>query len=151
MNKVLGFVSILLNLSLSVQGERWVSFWYAPSAVDLNSTIRLLERHKDVVTSVMLYCGHGVNNDGTLKVQASDICVGKNGIVPALRKLGIGVEFVVNDGCTNATAHKLFMANATSISTLTTIAKKYNLTGWNLDLEPQSVYVLPFFTRFLIS
>ena len=130
------------------QDQRWVSFWYAPRASDLNSTINVLKQHKDAVTSVMLYCGHAVDNSGNFVGEVSDICVGQNGIVPALRKLGIGVEFVVNDGCQNATAHKIFMANKTTVGTLTSIAKKYNLTGWNLDLEPQKVYVLFFFLSF---
>ena len=139
MQRFLALAFLLLKLSLFVAGERWVSFWYAPTSADLNSTIGVLRRHKDAVTSVMLYCGHSVDNTGQFVGEAPEICVGKNGIVPALRELGIGVEFVVNDGSTNATAHKAFMANATNVGTLTSIAKKYNLTGWNLDLEPQKV------------
>ena len=74
----------------------------------MNSTINVLKQHKDAVTSVMLYCGHAVDNGGNFVGEVSDICVGQNGIVPALRKLGIGVEFVVNDGCTECYSSQNF-------------------------------------------
>ena len=87
----------------------------------------------------MLYCGYSVQNDGSIEGTASDLCIGEGGIVKQLQQLGIGVEFVLNDGCTNVTAHKAFMADPRSIPLLVSLAKKYSLDGWNLDLEPQKV------------
>eukprot|EP00939_MAST-03C_sp_MAST-3C-sp1_P004041 g4041.t1 len=119
--------------------SRVVSFWYAPSEADLNQTIQVLSNHSDAVSSVMLYCGHGVNNDGTFVNKVSSICSGPTGVVERLRALNIEVEFVVNDLCTNVTAHKMWFENENTIDTLVNIAKEYGLSGWNLDLEPQKV------------
>eukprot|EP00940_MAST-03C_sp_MAST-3C-sp2_P003531 g3531.t1 len=87
----------------------------------------------------MLYCGQAVNNNGSFTLRTSEICE-KNGLLlSTLRKLNIGIEFVVNDACTNVTAHKLWMKNEKTVDELVSIAKEYNLMGWNLDLEPQTV------------
>eukprot|EP00656_Telonema_subtile_P039633 TRINITY_DN44721_c0_g1_i1.p1 TRINITY_DN44721_c0_g1~~TRINITY_DN44721_c0_g1_i1.p1 ORF type:complete len:245 (+),score=47.46 TRINITY_DN44721_c0_g1_i1:177-911(+) len=136
------FASLLVGAVAAFTAQspkRSVSFWYSPSAGDLNQTISVLTRNKDAVTSMMLYCGHSVSNEGKLVGTVSPLCVGPGGIVPALVELGIGVEFVVNDGSTNATAHKIFMADPTSIPSLLAIGQANKISGWNLDLEPQSV------------
>ena len=121
------------------QTQKMVSMWYSPSESDVESTMKVLTKNQDAVTSVMLYCGYSIANDGTIQGTASDLCVGENGIVQQLRRLGIGVEFVLSDGCTNVTAHKIFMADPGSIPYLVALAKNYFLFGWNLDLEPQKV------------
>eukprot|EP00658_Telonema_sp_P-2_P049344 TRINITY_DN3751_c0_g1_i1.p1 TRINITY_DN3751_c0_g1~~TRINITY_DN3751_c0_g1_i1.p1 ORF type:complete len:350 (-),score=73.31 TRINITY_DN3751_c0_g1_i1:406-1455(-) len=134
------WIAVILLLSATEAApKRWVSFWYAPAANDLNQTIDVLTRNKDAVSSVMLYCGHSVSGTGKLVGSVSPLCVGPGGIVPALRALGIAVEFVVNDGSTNVTAHKLFMKDPSSVDQLLVIGKANGLSGWNLDLEPQTV------------
>jgi len=119
---------------------RAVSFWYSPSAADVNQTIAVLSDNRNAVTSVMLYCGHEVNNDGKVVGSVSELCDdGKGGgLVPQLKGLGIGVEFVLNDGCGNVTAHKVMFADQGVPAQLATIGKAYGLYGWNLDLEPHS-------------
>lgn len=129
-------MSDLLDITSST---RWVSFWYSPSDSDLNQTLDVLTRHAEAVTSVMLYCGQGVDNNGRFEYATSEICNKDGVLLSTLRSLNIGIEFVVNDGSTNVTAHKRWMRNASSVDALVSIAEEYNLTGWNLDLEPQSV------------
>lgn len=121
--------------------NRSVSFWYSPSAADLNSTLAVLSAHRSSVTSVMLYCGHGVDNQGQLVGQVSELCYDGQGggLVPRLACLGIRAEFVLNDLSTNVTAQKIWMANSSNMDALVTIGKQYGVMGWNLDLEPQKV------------
>ena len=120
----------------TTRGSKWVSFWYSPSPGDLNETIAKLRAHPGVVTSLMMYCNISVDGRGALVGTVSDSC---RTLLPVLRELGIKAEFVVNDGSTNITAHKLFFANAAeNIPKLVAIAQKYKLAGWNLDLEPQN-------------
>ena len=126
-------------LDSKTTGSRWVSFWYSPSEKDLNQTLDVLRRNSDAVTSVMLYCGQAVNGEGMFVSETSEFCENDGVLLSTLRELDIGVEFVVNDGSTNVTAHKIWMQNESSVNALVSIAKEYKLTGWNLDLEPQSV------------
>eukprot|EP00658_Telonema_sp_P-2_P049346 TRINITY_DN3751_c0_g1_i6.p1 TRINITY_DN3751_c0_g1~~TRINITY_DN3751_c0_g1_i6.p1 ORF type:complete len:185 (-),score=41.79 TRINITY_DN3751_c0_g1_i6:53-607(-) len=80
------WIAVILLLSATEAApKRWVSFWYAPAANDLNQTIDVLTRNKDAVSSVMLYCGHSVSGTGKLVGSVSPLCVGPGGIVPALR------------------------------------------------------------------
>eukprot|EP00041_Stephanoeca_diplocostata_P025672 m.677550 g.677550 ORF g.677550 m.677550 type:complete len:641 (-) comp22798_c1_seq1:986-2908(-) len=121
-----------------VAPNRSVSFWYAPAANDVNQTIAVLTAHAKVVTSVMLYCGHSVDVNGRIIGSVMPLC--SDILLPKLKALGIGAEFVLNDGSTNVTAHKLMMANVTAVSAeLAAIGKQHGIYGWNLDLEPQSV------------
>lgn len=118
--------------------KRAVSFWYAPSASDVNSTLQVLRQHNDTVTSVMLYCGQGVDNRGQLTGSISSLCT--DVILPELKQLNIGAEFVVSDGSTNVTAHKLWFANASAvIEELMRVGEAHGIYGYNLDLEPQKV------------
>lgn len=127
--------------AIFIAPNRSVSFWYAPASGDLNQTIDVLTRNQGAVTSVMLYCGHKVDGSGRLVGSVSSLCDDGQGggLIHVLAKLRIGVEFVVNDGSTNVTAHKLFMNDPSSIPALVEIGKKYKIYGWNLDLEPQKV------------
>ena len=125
----------------SAAPTRAVSWWYAPSSyggADINDTLAVLAQHK-AATSLMLYCGHGVDNEGRLTLDSSSLVLCE-GMLPRLRALNIKAEFVLNDGCTNVTAHKRFFANASAVvPQLVAIGRRYGIDGWNLDLEPQTV------------
>eukprot|EP01065_Artemidia_motanka_P030424 TRINITY_DN36444_c0_g1_i1.p1 TRINITY_DN36444_c0_g1~~TRINITY_DN36444_c0_g1_i1.p1 ORF type:complete len:325 (+),score=125.91 TRINITY_DN36444_c0_g1_i1:65-976(+) len=122
--------------------DRAVSFWYAPSKNDMNDTLMVLSKNRAAVTSVMLTCGHQVDNTGALVGTTSPLCDdgAGGGMIPALKAIGIKPELWLEDGSTNATAHKIWFANATAqAAALTAIGKKHGVYGWNLDLEPQKV------------
>eukprot|EP00759_Apiculatamorpha_spiralis_P011882 PhF_6_TR19040/c0_g1_i2/m.27973 len=123
--------------STSHSSSRMVSFWYVPDPSDVNDTLADLTTHRASITNIQLYCGHGVQGDGSFVNTTLPICDG--GLLTTLRNMGLRVEFVINDFSTNVTAHKIFMNNPNSITAMVAIAVKYKLFGWNIDLEPQSV------------
>jgi len=54
---------------------RAVSWWYAPSSyggADINDTLAVLAQH-GAATSLMLYCGHAVDNEGALTLDAGSL------------------------------------------------------------------------------
>ena len=125
---------------------RNVSFWYAPASyggADINATLAVIKSHADIITSVMVYCGHGVGPGGVIETdnQTEGWClspVAKGGIFPSLQQMGIGAELVLNSGTNDIKDMRALWAdNKTVVPYLVNEAKRYGATGWHFDLEPQ--------------
>ena len=118
-----------------------VSWWYSP---DNNWPLMIdqVAAHPSVVSSVMVYCGPEVSDEGTIVGSISDLCVGAGGgnIFEELIALGIRPELVLNSGNCSIDAYRtLWTQNANvSIATLVSMAVSTNASGWNIDLEPQA-------------
>lgn len=115
-----------------------IAWWYA---CDGNSELELAQivPHAHLVTSVQTYCGWTVADNGTVvntDERERKCC---QSFFPALTKLGVRAELVLNGGnCSIASYRKLWGAPNTA-GQLLAIALEANASGWNIDLEPQSV------------
>jgi len=138
----LSLVSLCLGLKWDAANppKRSVSFWYWPTTGDMEGVLNLLQQQSEVVTSVMIYCGHNISPSGKLVVDPTyaPFChLQGGGLISRVKAMGIGVEFVVEDHG-NITTDLLFMSDPTNIDALVTIANYYDLYGWNLDFEPSA-------------
>jgi len=137
----------LVQGGLTTGNARNVSFWYAPATyggADINATLDLLSKHRDTVTSVMVYCGYDMGPGGHLAVDTATnaMCfdttgADSEGIFPRLAALGIGRELILNSGTNNISDYRLFWANVTNVQQLDNLVRQYDATGLHFDLEPQ--------------
>jgi len=115
----------------------WVSWWYSCGEYsDLEPAKREIIQNRQVFSSLMLYCGHYVNQDGRLNNSGSYCFEPDIGMVPFLQKNNISVEFVVNTAFDIPSFRNAFRNPDPIIDDLVAIAERYHLYGWNLDLEP---------------
>ena len=115
-----------------------ISWWYVP---DQNWPLMIdqIKPHLNVVTSVMIYCGVLVSPSGVIEVGSSKHCLdGNTGTIPALNKLGVRVEFWLEAASRSIGGYRNLWANLSSIDVMVHVAQKYDLWGWNIDLEPIS-------------
>lgn len=142
-------VDVLLLLTGVVAGTRDVSFWYGPASYggeDMDAVVSLMANHSNTVSSVMIYCGHGIGPGGTLSYDAANaaMCLGSGGpgsgtgLIRRLRAVGVIPEIVLNSGTSNITDFHLFWANDSMVEALVQAVTAFQAGGINLDLEPTS-------------
>lgn len=134
------WLALLAPLAAAATFDPWpskvISWWYGadnnwPLLVkEINQTDRL-----PLVTSVMTYCGYDVADDGSFVVPSplSDAC---QEFLPALGALGVRREFVINAGNCSIDSYREFW-NRSIAATMLEESLKYNVSGWNIDMEPQ--------------
>jgi len=112
---------------------------------DVQATVNQIKAHQDVISSVMLYCGHAVDSSGRFLADVSNLCDDKKGggLIETIKSLGVGVEFVVADQASDPNAYHIFWSDQSNIQKMTQIAQQYKILGWNLDLEPEHVQAKP--------
>ena len=123
---------------------RAVSFWYdatnastAYSPRDGAAMLAKVAAHKELITSVILFCGITVAPGGKVVGTLSDGCT--KTLIPGLLSLGVRVEGTVEAGTCDITDYRaLFTADPQPLADrLAALGKAHNLSGWNMDLEPQ--------------
>eukprot|EP01051_Picozoa_sp_SAG22_P016672 SAG22_NODE_2400_length_2616_cov_4.016289_1_plen_136_part_00 len=75
--------------------KRWVSMWYTPANITVNTrTLALLAKEggPKLVTSLQLYCEDLIREDGSFEAGASPGC---DMLIPKLAAMGIGAERIV--------------------------------------------------------
>ena len=134
--------SLLVAATTSATLPRRVSFWYAPGSYgggDINATLDLVRAHKNVVTSVFLYCGHSVGEAGAFVADSKTglLCT-STGLISQLAALEVEPELCLNSGTSNVSDYRRMFANSTAvIADMVRIGKQWNAKGWSMDLEPQ--------------
>ena len=149
---------LLLASAAYAEKHRNVTFWYTPAAYgggDIDTLVSLMSNHSNTVGSVILECKHSLNSThplgvncaepfdelpATCKPWASTCLKTAEGLTAA----GIRVELLIGgpDGAgtgpsTNWTPSAFEAANASTFAaTMVEVAKRYNATGINMDLEP---------------
>lgn len=114
-----------------------ISWWYAcdnewPAAIKMINTPARLP----LVTSVQTYCGWDISDSGKLIGETSPACLA---FFKQLTPLGVRAEIATGAGnCSIATYRKLWADKIVSPQQLLTAALAANVTGWNIDLEPQA-------------
>jgi hypothetical protein len=95
-----------------------------------------LDAHPGLATSVMLSCDVVAASNGTIVGSLGSWC---EQTIPALQSRNIRAEIWLSSEAGDATSFRLLWANnVTAVAQLTEIAIKYNISGWNIDLEPNS-------------
>ena len=112
-----------------------VSFWFAPDNT-WPAAVSQIAPHSAAVTSIMVYCGIEVSDAGTVVGGFADTCAG---FFPAVAKLGIRSELVLNSGnCSIAAYRVLWADHAASPQVLLAAVLAANASGLQVDLEPQA-------------
>jgi hypothetical protein len=115
--------------------------WYSPDN-NWPGMIDQVAANPGLVTSVMVYCGAEVADDGTIVQIVDSTCIASGGedIFSELIALGVRPELVLNSGNCSIDAYRtLWTQNInTSIAALVSMAVNTNASGWNIDLEPQA-------------
>ena len=120
--------------------EPAIAWWY-PVSPQWPKLIEEVAQHTNVVTSIMLYCGAQVTNEGTITDVVADECIDQDGkgTLPALWSLGIRTELTLGSGNCSIDSYRILWADTVhSIAVLVNMAKAANVSGFNIDLEPQS-------------
>lgn len=121
-----------------------VSFWYdatnASTVYSPRDGVAMLAKvaaHKELITSVILFCGITVAPGGKVVGMLSEACT--KTLIPGLLSLGVRVEGTVEAGtCDIKDYRALFAADPQPLAErLAALGKAHNLSGWNMDLEPQ--------------
>ena len=131
--------SVLLASSASAPPpppQRWVSYWYSPANITHNAlTLALLKKEggTKVATSLQLYCGDSIGEDGTFKAGVSPGC---DMLIPKLNAMGIGAERIV--GAKDITSLRAMWTHheTDSIAAMVALAKQHKLRGMSWDVEP---------------
>jgi hypothetical protein len=98
--------------------------------------IKQLEAHPGVVTSVMLQCNVVAAANGSIIGSLGPLC---EQVIPELRSLNVLPEIWLGSEAGDAASfHLLWNNNVTAVEQLTEMAVQYNISGWNIDLEPNS-------------
>ena len=128
-------------LPASPTASRWVSYWYSPGNSSTISrehnrlTLALLKKEggNKVATSLMLYCGDVIREDGTFGPGASPSC---DMLIPELDTMGIGAERIVGAKTITALRAMWTKHEADSIAAMVALTKKHKLRGMSWDVEP---------------
>ena len=111
--------------------EPAVSFWYdAGTPSDWPALLGKVGTHKDVITSVILFCGVSVAPGGAVVGNISTGCA--TSLIPSLLKLGVRVEMTVESGTSDVRDYRrLFFADPQPLARrLATLGKAHGLSGW---------------------
>ena len=135
-------VSVLVRPSAAIDWpEHAVAWWYVPD----NNWPQLIEQvaaHRDVVTSVMVGCGPQVSDSGNVTTAIDPNCFDPetgNGTLPALAAIGVRPEIWFGAGNCSIDSYRLMWSDTVnSVQTLVDLAQNLNISGWNMDFEPQS-------------
>jgi hypothetical protein len=116
-----------------------ISWWYSPES-NWQMMIEEIRPHLDLVTSIMVYCGPEIADDGTILPYMSPLCYSDGeGVLPALSELGVRPEIWLGFGNCSIDAYRLLWNDTTiSVQLLVALAVEYNISGWNIDIEPAS-------------
>ncbi len=114
--------------------------WYDgtdASTDDYPGLLAKVEAHKNVITSIILFCGVSVYPGGAVVGNMTAPCATQ--LIPQLLKLGVRVEMTVESGTSDVSDYrKLFAADPHALAhRLAEMGKTHGISGWNMDLEPQ--------------
>lgn len=129
-------MTMLLSAAV-LSAPRSVSWWWYGTGSNANATALLsfVAQNKDIVSSVMLYCGFGVRHDGTIGGNLSEPCVQA---IPGLRQQGVGVELWLGEEDSLDAVKRLFASPQRAATALAAAVKTHGLSGINVDLEAHS-------------
>ena len=116
-----------------------ISWWYSPES-NWQMMLEEIRPHLHLVTSVMVYCGPEITDEGTIYPYMSPLCYSDGlGVLPALSALGVRPEIWLGFGNCSIDGYRLLWADHEySVQTLVSLAVQYNISGWNIDIEPAS-------------
>ena len=129
------------------KADRWVSWWFMPynGSVPIGRSaarkvVSCVRDRCDVFDSLIVFCGHRLELNGSLSVDESLLSFCEESLVGPLRRLGVVIEFVVGEGTgRNITAfRRAFQGEPMrrNIALLKAHTSRYNVSGWSFDWEP---------------
>ena len=133
--------SLLCPAAERYSPNRLVTFWYGPGSyggADINQTLALLQKHSNITTNLIVYCGYSVTGSSlTTDEKLVSLCAA-NKLIDRVVSLGVAPELALNSGRSKISDYRQFWANGTAnIAAMVAIGKKWGIKGWNMDLEPQ--------------
>ena len=127
---IVGVLLVLFGSALSAPCSSCIGWYVADENWPL--LIEQITNHTNVITSIMVYCGNYVSDNGTIVTDLSPYCIDAegNGLLPALTKLGIMNELWLQGGDINTL--RVVWSDPASVTALVNVASTYGIRGWNI-------------------